>query len=292
MDGAAWGRTIVMAQNRRTSSSKRDPLWVRVLLTLMALTFLGLFLAMPLCVVFIEAFQQGWRLWLSSLKDPDALAAMRLSLFAVVVAVPMNTIFGLCAAWVLTRFRFKGRSALLTLIDIPFAVSPVIAGMMLVLLFGSRGWFGSYLDAHNWKIVFATPGIILATAFVTMPFVARELIPLMESQGQEEEQAARTLGASGWQTFWRVTLPNIKWALLYGIILCSARAVGEFGAVSVVSGHITGQTMTLPLHIEARYNEYSTVAAFSAASVLALLALVTLAAKTFIELRGQVRKRH
>ena len=275
--------------NKRSVISRRDPLWVRVLLTVIALAFLGLFLVLPLIVVFAEALNKGWQLWLESVRDPDAMAALRLSLLATGIAVPLNTVFGLCAAWCLTRFKFPGRSALLTLIDIPFAVSPVIAGMMLVLLFGARGWFGQWLDAHNIKIVFAVPGIVMATTFVTLPFIARELIPLMEAQGQDEEQAARTLGASGWQTFWRITIPNIKWALLYGVILCSARAMGEFGAVSVVSGHINGQTMTLPLHIETRYNEYNTVAAFSVASLLACLSLVTLAAKSAVELR--VRRR-
>ena len=280
------------AMTTRSARSRRDPLWVRILLTFVALAFLGLFLFLPLIVVFAEAFKQGWRLWLESVREPEALAAVRLSLLATGIAVPLNTLFGLCAAWCVTRFRFRGRSALLTLIDIPFAVSPVIAGMMLVLLFGARGWFGSWLDAHNIKIIFAVPGIVMATTFITLPFIARELIPLMEAQGQDEEQVARTLGATGWQMFWRITIPNIKWALLYGVILCSARAMGEFGAVSVVSGHINGQTMTLPLHIETRYNEYNTVAAFASASLLALLALVTLAAKSAVEIRAGRKRKH
>ena len=262
-----------------------EPRAVRWALTAGALLFLALFLLLPLAAVFTEAFRKGAAVYLASLRDPDAKAAIRLTLFAAVIAVPLNLIFGVAAAWAIAKFRFRGRNLLLTLIDLPFAVSPVIAGLIFVLLFGARGWLGPWLLDHGIHIVFAVPGIVLATTFVTVPFIARELIPLMQEQGTEEEEAAIVLGASGWQAFRRVTLPNIKWALLYGMILCNARAMGEFGAVSVVSGHIRGVTNTTPLHIEILYNEYNFAAAFAVASLLTLLALVTLAAKSVVEWR-------
>jgi sulfate/thiosulfate transport system permease protein len=248
-----------------------------------ALFFLGVFIVLPLLAVFSEALSQGIKLYFLSLSEPNALAAVRLTLLTAAIAVPINTLFGVVAAWAITKFSFKGKNILITLMDIPFAVSPVIAGLVFVLLFGSRGTFGPLLQAYDIKIVFAVPGIILATIFVTFPFVVRELIPLMQDQGTEEEQAALTLGASGWQIFFRVTLPNIKWGLLYGVILCNARAMGEFGAVSVVSGHIRVLTNTIPLHVEILYNEYNFSAAFAVASLLALLALLTLMLKSFVE---------
>ena len=258
---------------------------VRWLLTGVALAFLGLFLFVPLAAVFAEALKKGWQVYLAAIVDPDALAAIKLTLLAAAIAVPLNTVFGVAAAWAIAKFEFRGKNVLTTLIDLPFSVSPVIAGLIYVLLFGLQGWLGPWLREHDLKIVFAVPGIVLATLFVTVPFVARELIPLMQAQGKEEEEAAVVLGASGWQIFRRVTLPNIKWGLLYGVILCNARAMGEFGAVSVVSGHIRGETNTMPLHIEILYNEYQFAAAFAVASLLALLALVTLAAKSFVESR-------
>jgi sulfate transport system permease protein len=262
-----------------------EPRPVRWLLTGVALGFLLLFLFVPLIAVFAEGLKKGWSAYVAALLEPDALAAVRLTLLTAAIAVPLNTGFGVAAAWTIAKFRFPGRSLLLTLIDLPFAVSPVIAGMIFVLLFGAQGWFGPWLEERDLRIVFAVPGIVLATTFVTFPFVARELIPLMQEQGPEEEEAARVLGASGWQIFWRVTLPNIKWGLLYGVILCNARAMGEFGAVSVVSGHIRGLTNTLPLHVEILYNEYNFAAAFAVASLLALLGLVTLVVKTAVEWR-------
>ncbi|GAA5785370.1 sulfate ABC transporter permease subunit CysW [Chitiniphilus shinanonensis] len=266
----------------RSIVTTESPL-VRWLLTAIALLFVALFLVIPLVSVFAEAFKQGWQLYLAALIEPDALAAIKLTLLTALVAVPLNLVFGVAAAWAIAKFDFKGKSFLITLIDLPFSVSPVVAGLIYVLLFGAQGWWGPWLAEHDIKIIFAVPGIVLATVFVTFPFVARELIPLMEAQGSEEEQAALVLGASGWQTFWRVTLPNIKWGLLYGVILANARAMGEFGAVSVVSGHIRGMTNTIPLHVEILYNEYNFVAAFACASMLALLALVTLAAKSYVE---------
>ena len=263
-----------------------EPPFVRWLLIGTALLFLGLFLFVPLAAVFTEAFAKGVGYYFHSFNDPNTLAAIRLTLIAAGIAVPLNCIFGVAAAWAIAKFDFTGKNILTTLIDLPFAVSPVISGMIYVLVFGAQGWFGPWLIDHNIRIIFAVPGIVLATTFVTFPFVARELIPLMQSQGRSEEEAARTLGARGWQTFWRVTLPNIKWGLLYGVILCNARAMGEFGAVSVVSGHIRGQTNTVPLHVEILYNEYNFVAAFAVASLLSLLALVTLALKSFIEARS------
>jgi sulfate transport system permease protein len=262
-----------------------EPRWVRFVLIAIALTFLTLFLFVPLASVFAEALRKGWTAYFEAIREDDAWAAIKLTLLTAAIAVPLNLVFGIAAAWCIAKFEFRGKNILLTLIDLPFSVSPVISGLIYVLLFGAQGWFGSWLQEHNIKILFAVPGIVLATIFVTFPFVARELIPLMQSQGSEEEEAALVLGASGWRTFWRVTLPNIKWGLLYGVILCNARAMGEFGAVSVVSGHIRGETNTIPLQVEILYNEYNFAAAFAVASLLALLALVTLALKTFIEWR-------
>jgi sulfate transport system permease protein len=267
----------------RISIATQEPAWIRWLLISVTLGWLGLFLFVPLAAIFTEALRKGLEVYWASLVDPDALSAIKLTLIAAAIAVPANLMFGIAAAWAIAKFEFRGKQVLLTLIDLPFAVSPVIAGLIYVLLFGAQGWFGEWLSDHDVKIIFAVPGIVLATIFVTFPFVARELIPLMQAQGTEEEEAAVTMGASGWQTLWRVTLPNVKWGLLYGVILCNARAMGEFGAVSVVSGHIRGMTNTLPLHVEILYNEYNFAAAFAAASLLAGLALVTLALKTFIE---------
>jgi sulfate/thiosulfate transport system permease protein len=256
---------------------------VRLLLIGAAVAFLGLFLLLPLAAVFVEAFRKGWEVFIASLHEEAALSAIKLTLIAAGVSVPLNTLFGISAAWLVTKFKFRGRSLLLSLIDLPFAVSPVIAGLVWVLLFGAKGWFGPWLLEHDIKIIFALPGIIIATVFVTFPFVARELIPLMESQSSDQEEAAVTLGARGWHIFFRVTLPNIKWGLLYGVLLCNARAMGEFGAVSVVSGHIRGETNTLPLHVEVLYNEYQFSAAFACATLLAFLALVTLGIKSLVE---------
>lgn len=264
--------------------------WIRGLLIGLALCFLALFLFVPLVVVFHEALKKGWDVYYAAITEADALAAMRLTLMAAAIAVPLNLIFGIAAAWAIAKFEFYGKNILITLIDLPFSVSPVVAGLIYVLVFGLQGWFGPWLSAHDIQIIFAVPGIVLATIFVTVPFIARELIPLMQAQGTEEEEAAVILGANGWQTLWRITLPNIKWGLLYGTILCNARAMGEFGAVSVVSGHIRGSTNTLPLHVEILYNEYSFAAAFAVASLLALLALITLVVKTFVEHR--IAKQH
>jgi sulfate transport system permease protein len=261
----------------------RDPDWVRWSLTAIAIGFIGLFLCLPLGLVMVEAFSKGWQTYWSALTQPDAQSAMQLTLLTALVTVPLNTVFGVAAAWAITRFEFRGKSLLTTLIDLPFSVSPVISGLIFVLLFGAQGWFGEWLSAHDVKVMFAVPGIMLATLFITFPFVARELIPLMQEMGSEEEEAALSLGASGWQTFFLVTLPNIKWALLYGVLLCNARAMGEFGAVSVVSGHIRGLTNTLPLHVEVSYNEYDFVGAFASASILAGLAIVTLVLKSVLE---------
>jgi sulfate/thiosulfate transport system permease protein len=262
-----------------------EPRFVRWLLIAVALGFLGVFVLLPLSVVFVTALSKGWHTYLESIVDPAALSAIKLTLIATGIAVPLNLFFGVAAAWAIAKFDFTGKQVLITLIDLPFSVSPVVSGLIYVLIFGLQGWFGPWLSEHDIKIIFAVPGIVLATIFVTFPFVARELIPLMQAQGTEEEEAALTLGASGWQTFWRVTLPNVKWGLLYGVILCNARAMGEFGAVSVVSGHIRGLTNTMTLHVEILYNEYHSAAAFAVASLLALLALVTLAAKSFVEWR-------
>ena len=266
-----------------------EPAPLRWTLIAIVLGFLGLFLMVPLVLVFSEAFSAGWKAYLGALRDPDTFAALKLTLLAAAIAVPANLIFGVCAGWAIAKFSFPGKNLLITLIDLPFAVSPVIAGMVFVLLFGRQGLLGPWMADHDFKVVFAVPGIVLATMFVSFPFIAREIIPVMESNGTEEEIAARVLGAGGFQTFWRVTLPNIKWGLLYGVILCNARAMGEFGAVSVVSGKIRGETNTLPLHVEILYNEYNFQAAFAAASLLALLALVTLVLKTIVERRGRAR---
>jgi len=271
----------------RAPSALGETRWVRWTLIAASLLFLGAFLFVPLLAVFVEALRGGLRTYLSSLAEHDALTAIKLTLLVAAIAVPANLVFGVAAAWAIAKFEFRGKSVLITLIDLPFAVSPVISGVIYVLLFGLQGWLGPWLAAHDLKIIFAVPGIVLATIFVTFPFVARELIPLMQEQGTEDEQAALSLGASGWQTFRRVTLPNVKWALLYGVILCNARAMGEFGAVSVVSGHVRGLTNTMPLHVEILYNEYNFVAAFAVASLLALLALVTLAAKALVEMKGR-----
>ena len=262
-----------------------SPGWFHWILIGITLLFLGLFLFLPLAAVFVEAFRKGSQAFFAAFHDVDARSAIRLTLTAAGIAVPLNMVFGLAASWCIAKFNFPGKSLLLSLIDLPFAVSPVISGLVYVLLFGAQGWFGPWLREHDIKIIFAVPGIVLATIFVTFPFVARELIPLMQAQGSEEEQAARVLGANGWQMFFRVTLPNIRWALLYGVLLCNARAMGEFGAVSVVSGHIRGLTTTMPLEVEMRYNEYDFAGAFAVASLLALLALVTLAVKTLLEWR-------
>ncbi|MCW5321687.1 sulfate ABC transporter permease subunit CysW [Verminephrobacter aporrectodeae subsp. tuberculatae] len=257
--------------------------WVRRTLIAAALAFMLLFLVLPLAAVFAEALRKGLGAYLAGLREPDAWSAIRLTLITALIAVPLNLVFGVAAAWCIAKYEFRGKAFLTTLVDLPFSVSPVVAGLVYVLVFGAQGWLGPWLQAHDIQIIFAVPGIVLATVFVTFPFIARELIPLMQAQGNEEEQAAIVLGATGWQTFWHVTLPNIRWGLLYGVILCNARAMGEFGAVSVVSGHIRGQTNTLPLHVEILYNEYQSVAAFAAASLLALLALLTLLIKTLAE---------
>ena len=272
---------------------RREPLAVRLLLIAVALAFLALFIGLPLVSVFAEALRKGTEAYFAALVEPDAVAAMRLTLVAAGIAVPLNIVFGLAASWCIAKFDFPGKSFLIPLIDLPFSVSPVIGGLIYVLMFGAQGWIGPWLAEHDIKIIFAVPGIVLATVFVTFPFVARELIPLMQEQGREDELAAVSLGASGWKTFWYVTLPNIRWGLLYGVLLCNARAMGEFGAVSVVSGHIRGLTNTMPLHVEILYNEYNFVAAFAVASLLVGLALVTLAAKAFLEWRlGRSRLAH
>ena len=268
---------------RRAKAGTTEPTWVRWSLIGIALGFIFLFLVLPLAAVFTEALRKGVGAYLEALQEPDAWTAIRLTLITAAIAVPLNLVFGVAAAWAIAKFEFRGKAFLTTLVDLPFSVSPVVAGLVYVLLFGAHGWIGPWLQAHDIKIVFAVPGIVLATVFVTFPFIARELIPLMQAQGTEEEQAAMVLGATGWQTFWHVTLPNIKWGLIYGVILCNARAMGEFGAVSVVSGHIRGQTNTMPLHVEILYNEYQSVAAFAVASLLALLAVVTLLIKSGVE---------
>ena len=277
------------AERFETSPAAADPPLVKWIIIGIALTFFATFLLLPLVAVFVEAFKKGWEAYLAAISTPDTLSSVRLTLLAAAVAVPLNVVFGISAAWAIAKHDFRGKQFLITLIDLPFSVSPVIAGLVYVLVFGLQGWFGPWLYEHDIKIIFAVPGIILATIFVTVPFVARELIPLMQAQGREEEEAALVLGASGWRMFTRVTLPNIKWGLLYGVILCNARAMGEFGAVSVVSGHIRGQTNTMPLHVEILYNEYQFAAAFAVASLLALLALVTLVVKTFVEWRAGVQ---
>ncbi|HTH61790.1 MAG TPA: sulfate ABC transporter permease subunit CysW [Paraburkholderia sp.] len=282
-------RTRLDIQRAAGAPRRPDPVtespWVRWLLTGVALAFLALFLVVPLIAVFHEALSKGIGFYFDALVDPDALSAIQLTLVTAAIAVPLNLVFGLCASWAIAKFEFRGKALLTTLIDLPFSVSPVISGLIYVLMFGAQGWFGPWLQDRNIQIIFAVPGIVLATIFVTFPFVARELIPLMQAQGNDEEEAAHVLGASGWQMFRRVTLPNIRWGLLYGVILCNARAMGEFGAVSVVSGHIRGQTDTMPLHVEILYNEYNFAAAFAVASLLALLALVTLGLKLLAERR-------
>jgi sulfate transport system permease protein len=275
-------RTRFDTKARATS----EPFALKALLILLAVAFLSLFLLLPLASVFVQALDKGSAAYVAALREPMTFAALKLTLLAAGIAVPLNLLFGVAAAWAIAKFQFPGKDALITLIDLPFGVSPVISGMMFLLLFGRQGILGPWAEAHDLKIVFAVPGIVLATLFVTFPFVARELIPLMQAEGSEEEEAARVLGASGWQMFWRVTVPNMKWGLLYGVILCNARAMGEFGAVSVVSGHIRGKTNTLPLHVEILYNEYNFQAAFAVASLLAFLALVTLVAKSLVEWRS------
>ena len=282
MSAATNSRTV-----RRAKAGTTEAPWVKWTLIGIALVFLLLFLVLPLAAVFTEALRKGFEAYWAGLREPDAWSAIKLTLLTAAIAVPLNLVFGVAAAWAIAKFDFKGKAFLITLIDLPFSISPVVAGLMYMLVFGAQGWLGPWLSEHDIKIVFAVPGIVLATVFVTFPFIARELIPLMQAQGNDEEQAAIVLGATGWQTFWHVTLPNIKWGLLYGVILCNARAMGEFGAVSVVSGHIRGQTNTIPLHVEILYNEYQSVAAFAAASLLALLALVTLAIKTFAEWKAE-----
>ncbi|HYE31118.1 MAG TPA: sulfate ABC transporter permease subunit CysW [Methylomirabilota bacterium] len=273
----------------RSYQALQEPAWLRSLLIAGALLFLGFFLVLPLLTVFFYGLQKGFGEYFATFKDSDTISAIKLTLLTAAISVPLNVIFGVVAAWTIAKFNFRGKNLLITLIDLPFSVSPVVSGLIYVLLFGAQGWFGPYLMERDVKIIFAVPGIVLATTFVTFPFVARELIPLMQAQGRSEEEAAVILGASGSQTFWRVTLPNIKWGLLYGVILCNARAMGEFGAVSVVSGHIRGETNTMPLHIEILYNEYNFTASFAVASLLALLALVTLALKTWVEWKTEAR---
>ncbi len=287
MGAAVATHWTVHSRRFETSAATREPAWVRGILIAIALAFFALFLLLPLVTVFAEALRKGWGVYFAALVDPDARSAIFLTLLVAAIAVPLNLVFGVAAAWAIAKFDFRGKQLLTTLIDLPFSVSPVIAGLVFVLLFGAQGWFGPWLMERDVKIIFAVPGLVLATIFVTFPFVARELIPLMEAQGREEEEAAIVLGASGWQTFWRVTLPNVKWGLLYGVILCNARAMGEFGAVSVVSGHIRGRTNTLPLQVEILYNEYQFAAAFAVASLLALLALLTLILKSLVEWRGR-----
>jgi sulfate transport system permease protein len=281
MPGRAVGRGG--ADHKKGTGCSAEPAWVKLLLTGLMFLFVGLFLVLPLLEVFTQAFGKGLKAYLSATTEPDSVAAVRLTLLIAAIVVPLNVVFGVVAAWAISKFKFRGKNILVTLIDMPFAVSPVIAGLIFILLFGLHGVLGPWLLAHDIRIIFAVPGIVLATIFITVPFIARELLPLMQEQGTEEEEAARVLGAGGWRTFFRVTLPNIKWGLLYGVILCSARTIGEFGAVSVVSGHIRGQTLTLPLQVEILYNEYRFTAAFAVASLLTLMALAALVAKSFVE---------
>jgi sulfate transport system permease protein len=283
--------SVVRVQNRGVTGPRNltEPVAIRVVLTLVALAYLLVFLVVPLGAVFAEALKKGWAAYVNAVVEPMALSALWLTALTAAIAVPLNLVFGVAAAWAIAKFEFPGKNALITLIDLPFAVSPVIAGMIFILLFGRQGYLGPWLQAHDVKIVFAVPGLALATIFVTFPFVARELIPVMQAAGTEEEEAARVLGAGGWTTFYRVTLPSVKWGLLFGVILCNARALGEFGAVSVVSGHIRGKTNTLPLHVEILYNEYNFQAAFAVASLLTFVAIVTLVAKSFIEWRSSRR---
>lgn len=280
--------TALAAHWRRATE---EPAWLRRSLIAVALTFLGLFLVLPLIVVLYSAFSQGIDAWQAAITEPDALAAIRLTLLVVVIAVPANLVFGVATAWAVAKFEFRGKSVLISMIDMPFAISPVVVGLIFVVMFGSQGWLGPWLSEHDLKILYAVPGIVIVIVFGTLPFVARELIPLMQQQGKEEEEASLTLGASGWKTFWHVTLPNIKWGLIYGVILCNARAMGEFGAVAVVSGRIRGETNTLPLHIEVLYNEYQFTAAFAVSSLLTGLALITIAIKSFVEWHDERRQR-
>ncbi len=268
-----------------TAAGLREPVAAKSLLIFAAVAYIAIMLLLPLGAVLYEALRKGWEMWLAAVAQPDARASIKLTLIVAAISVPLNTIFGIAAAWAIAKFHFRGKTALIALIELPFSVSPVVSGLVFVLLFGAQGWFGPWLDRHDIRIIFALPGLVLATVFVTFPFVARQLIPLMSAQGRADEEAALTLGASGWQAFWRVTLPNIRFGLLYGVLLCNARAMGEFGAVSVVSGHIRGETNTMPLQVEALYNDYDFVAAFAVASLLALLALVTLALKSALEWR-------
>lgn len=276
-----------MSTQKISKLAETDPVWVRYGLIGITLGTIFLFLILPLITIFIQAFAKGWQIYIDELFDFNTLASIRLTLLVALITVPLTCVFGVASAWTIARFEFKGKSLLISLIDVPFSVSPVTAGLIFVLLFGAQGWFGTWLQAHDIKIIFAVPGIVLATLFITCPFVARELIPLMQEMGNEEEEAALSLGAGSWTMFWRVTIPNIKWGLLYGVVLCNARAMGEFGAVSVVSGHIRGLTNTLPLHVENTYNEYNAVGAFAAASLLTVLAVVTLVLKTFLEWQQQ-----
>ena len=277
-----------------TASGLREPPAAKALLILAAVAYVAIMLLLPLGAVLFEALRHGWNAWWAAVVDPDARASIRLTLIVAAISVPLNTVFGIAAAWAIAKFHFRGKSALIAFIELPFSVSPVVSGLVFVLLFGAQGWFGPWLERHDIRIIFALPGLVLATLFVTFPFVARQLIPLMSAQGRADEEAALTLGASGWQTFWRVTLPNIKFGLLYGVLLCNARAMGEFGAVSVVSGHIRGETNTMPLQVEALYNDYDFVAAFAVASLLTLLAILTLALKSALEWRHreQLSARH
>lgn len=295
LDAAATPSSSAAAVQGMNSSGQpatEEPAWLRRVLIGVALTFLALFLVLPLVVVLYGAFEQGLGVWHAAITEPDAAAAIRLTLTVVLVVVPLNLIFGVAAAWAIAKFQFPGKPLLITLIDLPFAISPVVVGLMFVILLGNQGWFGPWLTDHGLRVVFAVPGIILVITFGTLPFIVRELIPLMEQQGREEEESSLSLGANGWQTFWRVTLPNIKWGLIYGVILCNARAMGEFGAVAVISGRIRGETNTMPLHIEVLYNEYQFTAAFAVASLLAGLALVTIVVKSWVEWREQRRSIH
>lgn len=284
---ASFDTRLHGAAKFEANPATRDSSWVKIAVLGVGLTYFAVFLLLPLIAVFVEAFRKGAETYFAALVEPDALSAVYLTLLAAAIAVPLNLVFGLAASWAIAKFEFPGKNFLITLIDLPFSVSPVVAGLIYVLVFGRQGWFGPWLADHDIKIIFAVPAIVLATIFVTFPFIARELIPLMQAQGRDEEEAAISLGASGFQTFFRVTIPNVKWALLYGVILCNARAMGEFGAVSVVSGHIRGETNTMPLYVEILYNEYQFSAAFAVASLLALLALVTLALKTYVEWRAR-----
>lgn len=271
----------------RLKQATSEPKWIKWLLVSIVLVFLGLFLVLPLTVVLYGAFEQGLQVWWQAIIDPDALAAIRLTLLVLLIVVPVNAIFGVAIAWAIAKFEFRGKTLLISLIDMPFAISPVVVGLIFVIFFGSHGWLGPWLAEHDLKVIFAVPGIVIVIMFGTLPFVARELIPLMQQQGKEEEEASLTLGASGWKTFWRVTLPNIKWGLIYGVVLCNARAMGEFGAVAIVSGRIRGETNTMPLHIEVLYNEYMFTAAFAVSSLLTGLALVTIVLKSYVEYKDE-----